>query len=77
MQLTRKYNKGICFFFMCCWYFNDILSWLILLKDKKRTESTNGSQKVLDKYKLKPNRISVVSGTEIYNRTMELWLEKK
>ena len=75
MQLINKFNKG--FRFLLC--FIDIYSkyaWVIPLKDKKRITITNAFQKTLDESNQKPSKIWVDKGSEFYNRSIKLWLEK-
>ena len=51
--------------------------WVISLKDKKGTAITNGFQKILNESNRKPNKIWVDRGSELYNRSMKSWQEKK
>ena len=50
---------------------------LILLKDIKGITFTNVFQKILNKSNCKRNKIWVDKGSEFYNRSKKLWLEKK
>ena len=65
MQLTSKFNKGICLLLCVI----DIISkyvWVIPFKDKRDTTITNAFQKVLDESNRKPNKIWVDKGSEFY-----------
>ena len=42
----------------------------------KRITITNAFPKILDESNHKPNKIWVDKGSEFYNRSMKLWLEK-
>ena len=75
MQLISKFNKG--FRFLLCVI--DIYSkyvWVAPLKDKKRVTIVNASQSILKKSNRKPSKIWADKGSEFYNRSMKLWLEK-
>ena len=75
VQLISKFNKG--FRFLLCVI--DIFSkyaWVIPLKDKKGIIITNAFQKVLKESNKKLNKMWVDKGSEFYNRSMKLWLEK-
>ena len=50
---------------------------VIPLKDKTGISITNGFHKLLDESTHKPNKIWVDKGSELYDRTMISWLEKK
>ena len=54
----------------------EIHAWVILLKDKKDTTTTNAFQKILKESNRKPIKIRVDKGSEFYNRSMKSWLEK-
>ena len=75
MQLISKFNKGFRFW-LCAIDIYSRYAWVILLKDKKRITITNAFQKILDESNHKPNKIWVDKGSEFYNRSMKLWLEK-
>ena len=49
---------------------------LLLLAVKKRITITNASQNILNESNRKPNKIWVDKGSEFYNRSMKLWLDK-
>ena len=49
----------------------------LFFKDKKGIMITNAFQKILDQSNRKPNKIWVDKGSEFYNRSMKLQLEKK
>ena len=70
MHLISKFNKGIRF--LLCVF--DILSkhvWVIPLKDKKGTTTSNAFQKTFKEYNHKPKKIWVDKGSEFYNRSMK------
>ena len=46
------------------------------MKDRKGLTITNAFQKYLDKSNHKPNKIRVDKGSEFYNRSISLLLEK-
>ena len=46
------------------------------MKDQKGIAITNAFQKILDDLNRKANKILVDKGSEVYNRSMKLWLEK-
>ena len=75
MQLISKFNKGFRFW-LCAIDIYSRYAWVILLKDKKRITITNAFQKILDESNHKLNKIWVDKGSEFYNRSMKLWLEK-
>ena len=75
MGLISKFNKG--FRILSCVI--DIYgkyAWVIPLKDKKRITITNAFQKLFKESNRKPNKIWVDKGSEFYNRSVKLWLEK-
>ena len=54
-------------------FFIDIFSkyaWVVPLKDRKSVTIVSAFQKVLDKSKLKPNKIWVDKGSEFYNSSV-------
>ena len=73
MQLISKFKKGFRSL-LCVIDIYSKYAWVIPLKDKKGI--TNAFQKNLDESNRKPNKIWVDRGTEFYNRSMKLWLEK-
>ena len=46
------------------------------MEDKKGIIITHNFQKVLDELNRKPNKIWVDKGSELYNKSIKLWLEK-
>ena len=59
-------------------FFIDIFSkyaWVVPLKDRKSVTIVSAFQKVLDKSKLKPNKIWVDKGSEFYNSSVTKWLK--
>ena len=75
MQLIREFNKGICFL-LCVIDIFSKYAWVIPLKDKKGITITNAFQNILKEYNRNPNKIWVDEGSEFYNRSIKLWLEK-
>ena len=75
MQLISKYNKRIKYL-LCLIDLHSKYAWILPLKDKKVGSIVNAFQKILDDSKRKPNKICVDKGSEFYNRSMKLWLEK-
>ena len=59
-------------------FFIDIFSkyaWVVPLKDRKSVTIVSAFQKVLDKSKLKPNKIWVDKGSEFYDSSVTKWLK--
>ena len=75
IQLISKFNKGFRFL-LCVIEIYSKYGQIIPLKDKKGTTITNAFQKFLNESNRKSNKIWVDKGSEFYNRSMELWLEK-
>ena len=75
MQLTSKSNKGIRFW-LCIIDIFSKYAWVAPLKNKKGITITSPFQHFLDESIRKPNKIWVDKGSEFYNRSMKLWLEK-
>ena len=46
------------------------------MEDKKGIIITHNFQNVLDESNRKPNKIWVDKGSELYNKSIKLWLEK-
>ena len=75
MQLISRFNKGIRFL-LCSIDIQSKYAWVIPLKYEKGVIIAYAFQKVLDDLKRKPNKIWVDKGSEFYNISMKLWLEK-
>ena len=75
MQRISKFNKGFRFLLCVIDFYSKYA--VIPLKDKKGITITNAFQKILDESKRKPNKIWVYKESEIYNRSIKPWLEKK
>ena len=75
MQLISKFNKGFIFLLCVIDIFNKYV-WGAPLKDKKGVSIVNAFQNILRKSNRKPKTIWVDKGSEFYNRSMKLWLEK-
>ena len=74
MQLISKVNKG--FRFLLCVI--DIFSkyvWVVRLKDEKGVSIVDAFQKILAKWRRKPNKIWVDKGSEFYNNSFTKWLK--
>ena len=52
------------------------LAWVIPLKGKKSTTTTNAFQKMLGESNRKPDKIRIDQGRKVDNRSMKLWLEQ-
>ena len=66
MQLTNKFNKGICFW-LCAIDIYSKCAWVIPLKDKEIITITNALHKILDESNFKPSNIWVHKVSEFYN----------
>ena len=73
MQLIRKFNKGFRFLLLLLTF--TVIIQVIPLKYKEITV-VNAFQKILNKSKLKPNKIWVDEGSEFYNSSMKSFFEK-
>ena len=73
MQLISEFNKGLRFFL----YLIDIFSkhMVVPLKNKKGITVTKAFQKILDLSNRKPNKVWVDKRSELYNRSVKLWLQ--
>ena len=49
--------------------------WVVPLKDEKGITITNAFQNILDESNCKLNKIWADKGSELYNRSMKLWLQ--
>ena len=74
MQLISKFDKG--FRFLLC-VIGIIIKYarIIPLKDKRGMSIINSFQKVIDKSRLKPNKIWVDKGSKFYNSSFKKWLK--
>ena len=59
-----------------CYDIYNKYAWVVPLKDKKGVSIVNACQIIFKKSNRKPNKIWVDKGSEFYNRSMKLWLEK-
>ena len=74
MQLISKYSKGIrCL--LCAIYLFSKYVFVVPLKDKKGTTIVNEFQSILEKSKIKSNKIWVDPGIEFYNNSFKKWLK--
>ena len=76
MQLITKFNKGFRFSLFVIDIFSKC-SWVIPLKDKKGITITNAFQKILDESNRKPTKILADKGSNLYNRSLKSYLQKK
>ena len=76
MQLISKLNKGSRFLLCVIDVFSKY-TWVIPLNHKKCTTIVNAFESILIDSKRKLNKIWVYKGSQFYNRSMKLWLEKK
>ena len=67
MQLSSKFDKGICFLLCVIDIFTKYAQF-IPLKDKKSTTFTNFFQKILHESNHKPSKIWVDKGSKFYNK---------
>ena len=70
MQLISKFNKGVCFL-LCVIDIFSKYTWVIPLKEKKSITIADTSQKILDEFNRKPNKIWVHKGSQFYNESMK------
>ena len=75
MKLIRKFNKRFRFS-LCVIDIYSKYAWVIPLKDKNGITISDAFQKILKESNRKPNKILVDKGSEFYNSSMKLWLEK-
>ena len=75
MQNVSKFKKGFRFSLRVTDNYSKY-EWVVPLKDKKGTKIINAFQKILDESNHKPNKICLDKDSEIYNRSMNSWLEK-
>ena len=74
MQLISKFNKGFTFLLCVIGIFGKY-GWVVPLKDKKGISILNAFQKILKESDRRPNKISVVKGSEFYNNSFKKWLK--
>ena len=65
MELISKFNKDIKHL-LCVIDLFSSHAWVVPLKDKKSASIVNAFQSVLNKSKIKPNKIWVDHGSEFY-----------
>ena len=70
MQLISKFNKGVCFL-LCVIDIFSKSTWVIPLKEKKSITIADTSQKILDEFNRKPNKIWVDKGSQFDNESMK------
>ena len=75
MKLISIFNKRFRFS-LCVIDIYSKYAWVIPLKDKNGITISDAFQKILKESNRKPNKILVDKGSEFYNSSMKLWLEK-
>ena len=76
MELISKFNKEFRFL-LCVIDIYSKYAWVVPLKDKKGVSIVNAFQSILNRSNRKRNKIWVDKGSEIYNRSIKSWSEKK
>ena len=74
MQLISKLNEEIRSLF-CAIYIFDKYAWVTSWKDKKDIAIPNGFQKILNKSRRNPNKVSLDKGSEFCNRSIKSCLK--
>ena len=74
IQLISKFDK-LFRFLLSVFKIYSKYARVIPLKDENGITINNDFQKVLNDYKWKPNKIWLKKGSEIYNRSMKLFLQ--
>ena len=74
IQLISKFDK-LFRFLLSVFEIYSKYARVIPLKDKNGITINNDFQKVLNDYKWKPHKIWLKKGSEIYNRSMKLFLQ--
>ena len=75
MQLISRFIKGFRFLLFVIDIYGKY-AWVVPLEDKKGVNIVKAFQSILKKSNRKPNKIWVDKGSESYNRSVKLWLEK-
>ena len=75
MQLISKFNKGFRFLLCVIDIFSEY-AWVVPLKDKKCVSIIKAFQKNLKQSNRKQNKAWADKGSEFYNKSIKLWLEK-
>ena len=73
IQLISKYNKVIRYI-LCAMDLFSKYTFVVPLKDKKRTTLANAFQSILDNLNRKSNKIWTDQGSEFYNTYFKKWL---
>ena len=76
MELISKFNKEFRFL-LCVIDIYSKYAWVVPLKDKKGVSIVNAFHSILNRSNRKRNKIWVDKGSEIYNRSIKSWSEKK
>ena len=71
MQLISKFIR----FLFCAIYIFDKYAWVTSWKDEKDIAIPNGFQKILNKSRRKPNKVSLDKGSEFCNRSIKSCLK--
>ena len=77
MQIINKYNEEIPFLLHVINIISKCTSVVTLNNNQKGITTNNAFQKSLDESGQKPNTIWVDQSSELYNRSMKLWLKDK
>ena len=77
MQIINKYNEEIPFLLRVINIISKCTSEVTLNNNQKGITTNNAFQKSLDESGQKPNTIWVDQSSELYNRSMKLWLKDK
>ena len=77
MQIINKYNEEIPFLLRVINIISKYACVVTLNNNQKGTTTNNAFQKSLDESGQKPNTIWVDQRSELYNRSMKLWLKDK
>ena len=74
MQSLSKFNKGFKYL-LCAIDLFSKYTWVIPIKDKKRTSKVNAFKKIISEGQRKPNKIWVDQGSEFYNQSFKDFLK--
>ena len=74
MQLISKFNKGFRLL-LCVIDINSKYAWVVPLKDKNGVSIVNAFQSILKQSSIKPYKIWVDKGFEVYNSSFKKWLQ--
>ena len=72
-QIKLHFNMTRLMDILKIWLEEQLLTWVIPLKDKKGATITNSFEKILKEFNRKPKKIWVDKGSIFYNRSMKSW----